>query len=346
MARASAELHVALSEICRQAGDLSGARDHLQAAASFVHKGPTTESRYRWFVASALVAQDDGDSDGAVGYLEQAEQLFRPGFFPEVRPIPAIRARVWIRQGNVSGAAGWARGAGIAATDGVNYMQEYSHLTLVRLLIAQYRAQPDTDAVAGALGLLDRLLASATESGRAGSVVEIRILQALAYDALGRHRQAHEALGAAFAGSPEPDEYVRLFQDEGPPMMELLRDAMRDAPDAATHDGSAAAHAQRLLTAAALQQKPAAQPPTAQMAPPHPGPAHPGERPPSDVDPLSEREQQVLRLLDSELSGPEIARALFISHNTLRTHTKHIFTKLGVTSRRAAVSRARDRGLL
>ena len=54
----------------------------------------------------------------------------------------------------------------------------------------------------------------------------------------------------------------------------------------------------------------------------------------------------MLRLLDSELSGPEIARALFISPNTLRTHTKHVFTKLGVTSRRAAVARARERGLL
>ena len=64
------------------------------------------------------------------------------------------------------------------------------------------------------------------------------------------------------------------------------------------------------------------------------------------ADPLSEREQQVLRLLDSELSGPEIARALFISSNTLRTHTKHVFTKLGVSSRREAVARARERGLL
>jgi LuxR family maltose regulon positive regulatory protein len=63
-------------------------------------------------------------------------------------------------------------------------------------------------------------------------------------------------------------------------------------------------------------------------------------------DPLSDREQQVLRLLDSELSGPEIARALFISPNTLRTHTKHVFTKLGVSSRREAVARARERGLL
>ena len=63
-------------------------------------------------------------------------------------------------------------------------------------------------------------------------------------------------------------------------------------------------------------------------------------------DPLSERELQVLRLLDTERSGPEIARELFISPNTLRTHTKHVFTKLGVTSRRAAVARARERGLL
>ena len=61
---------------------------------------------------------------------------------------------------------------------------------------------------------------------------------------------------------------------------------------------------------------------------------------------MSDRELQVLRLLDSELTGPEIARELFVSHNTVRTHTKHIFTKLDVTNRRAAVLRARERGLL
>ena len=68
--------------------------------------------------------------------------------------------------------------------------------------------------------------------------------------------------------------------------------------------------------------------------------------PAPSADALSERELQVLRLLDTELTGPEIARELFVSRNTLRTHTKHIFTKLGVTSRRAAVLRARERGLL
>ena len=64
------------------------------------------------------------------------------------------------------------------------------------------------------------------------------------------------------------------------------------------------------------------------------------------VDPLSQRELQVLRLLDSELTGPEIARELYVTLNTLRTHTKRIFTKLDVTTRAAAVRRAHERGLL
>jgi LuxR family maltose regulon positive regulatory protein len=61
---------------------------------------------------------------------------------------------------------------------------------------------------------------------------------------------------------------------------------------------------------------------------------------------LSEREREVLRLLATELSGPEIARQLYVSVNTLRTHTKHIFSKLAVNPRRAAVRRAGELGLL
>lgn len=67
---------------------------------------------------------------------------------------------------------------------------------------------------------------------------------------------------------------------------------------------------------------------------------------PTLIDPLSDRELDVLLLLRSELSGPEIASELMISVNTLRTHTKNIFSKLGVTSRRAAVRRAEDLHLL
>ena len=67
---------------------------------------------------------------------------------------------------------------------------------------------------------------------------------------------------------------------------------------------------------------------------------------PSDDEGLSDRELEVLRLLATELTGPEIARHLFVSVNTLRTHTKHIFTKLDVNTRQAAVRRATELGLL
>ena len=103
-------------------------------------------------------------------------------------------------------------------------------------------------------------------------------------------------------------------------------------PGSSTHHGIAGDHPRRLLNLATA---------------PEAGAPDPGQRlAPSMTESLSDRELQVLRLLNSELTGPEIARELFVSHNTVRTHTKHIFTKLDVTNRRAAISRARERGLL
>ena len=170
------------------------------------------------------LADADGDPEEAVNLLDQAEQLYRPGFFPDVRPIAAMKARVRIAQGKLSEAADWARDRGVSATDDASYLSEFDHLTFVRLLIAQYRAHHDTGALDQAAGLLDRLADAAETSGRAGSLLEIRMLQALAHDAQGHRPQALESLDRAWARAPEPDGYVRLFLDEGAPMVELLRD--------------------------------------------------------------------------------------------------------------------------
>ena len=104
------------------------------------------EGRYRWFVARALLAQADGEPEEAVAFLDQAAELYRPGFFPDVRPIAAIKARIWIAQGNLAEAADWARDRGVSVTDDASYLREFDHLTLVRLLLAQHRAHPDSDA--------------------------------------------------------------------------------------------------------------------------------------------------------------------------------------------------------
>jgi LuxR family maltose regulon positive regulatory protein len=323
----TADLHVGLSEIDREAGDLRSARGHLDTAAAIGEQASTPHHRYRWFVAMGQVAVAEGDPDRAVELLDRAVQLYLPGVLPEVRPVAAMRARVRIAQGELDDAAGWARDRGVGATDDVAHLREFDHLTMVRLLIARHRAHRDpahhdTAAIDQAVGLLDRLLDAAEASGRAGSIVEIRMLQAMAHDAQGHRPQARESLGRAWAEAPEPDGYARLFLDEGAPMTALLRDA--------EHHG--VAHARRLLGLGAP------------LDPEAPDPGRPSE--PSSAGPLTERERQVLGLLDSELTGPQIARELYVSHNTLRTHTKHIFTKLEVTTRRAAVRRARERGLL
>ena len=243
-----------------------------------------------------------------------------------------MKARIWIAQGKLSEAADWARDRGVSVTDEASYLSEFDHLTLVRLILAQHGNQ-DSGALVQAAGLLGRLLAAAETSGRAGSSVEIRLLTALVQDAQGRRAQAQESLAQALAQAPEPEGYVRLFLDEDTLMLSLLRNATQHgvAGDA-DYQRVASDRARRLLSRAAA---PAA------------GAPHPGQRRAApSAEQLSDRELQVLRLLDSELTGPQIARELFVSHNTVRTHTKHIFTKLDVTNRRAAVLRARERGLL
>ena len=322
--RATPDLHVGLSEIDYEVGDLESAKRHLERAAALGQGAAMTEGRYRWFVAMGRVADAEGDPQEAITLLDKAGQLYRPGFFPDVRPIAAMKARVWITHGNLSQATDWARERGVSTTDDAGYLSEFDHLTLVRLLIAQHRAHPDPGAIDQVVRLLGRLHEASETSGRAGSLVEIRMMKALAQDAQGHRPQALQTLGEAWAQAPEPDCYVRLFLDEGAPMVELLREAERQ--------GLAGDHARRLLRLST----------SAKADVPDPG----QRTEPSSADRLSERELQVLRLLDSELSGPQIARELFVSHNTLRTHTKHIFTKLEVTTRRAAVRRAHERGLI
>ena len=307
------DLHVGLADILREQGDLDAAAEHLEVARELGDRASLLENRHRWYTASAALLQAKGDLNGAIAMLDQAERLFLPGYFPDVRPIAATRARVRILQGRLDDAREWARERGVPPTDPPTYVSEHDQLTLARLLVSEGDART-------ALDLLDRLLKVAQTAGRGGSLVEAGLVRALAHRANGDADSAAADLAAALTAGV-PAGYCRLFVDEGQPMAELLERAAR----AAAHD--VRTHAEYLLAAAQRQ---------------------PGRAPAGRVseEGLSERERQVLRLLATELSGPEIAAELFVSVNTLRTHTKHIFSKLDVKTRRAAVRRAADLGLL
>jgi LuxR family maltose regulon positive regulatory protein len=275
----------------------------------------------------ARIREAEGDPAEAVRLLEDAIRVHVADFMPNVRPIQALRARLLAIRGDVTGAMAWAREQGLSADDEPCYRREYEHVTLARVLLAEH-GSGSTGALADSLRLLERLLPAAEGGGRVGTVIEILVLQALALHAVetsDRDPAATQALARALTLA-EPEDYVRVFVGEGRPMVDLLRRLDRERPGWG--------YLRRLLDAATTSPRPG-------VAGARSAPAQPGL-----VEPLSDRERDVLRLLASDLDGPAIARELVVSLNTVRTHTKHIYAKLGVNNRRAAVRQAHQLKLL
>jgi LuxR family maltose regulon positive regulatory protein len=316
--RGAADMHVGMSEILRERDELAGAAQHLDMARDLGEENGLPQNPYRSRVAAARIRLAEGDPEAAIELLAEAGRLYASDFSPDVRPVDALKARVWIAQGKLSEAMGWARESGVSAADDLSYVREFEHITLARLILAQGARDRTDDTIGEAIDLLERLLVAAEDGGRTGSVIEILVVQTLARRARKDVPGALASLERAVALA-EPEGYVRVVADEGPTMAGLLRMAAQQ------RDASGYV---RLLLAATVT--PPARAPVDQPL----------------IEPLSERELDVLRLLEGDLDGPDIARELSVSLATVRTHTSNIYAKLGVNNRRAAVRRAAELGLL
>jgi len=276
------------------------------------------QNAYRWRVATARLRTAEGDLGGALDLLDEAESQYVSDFLPIVRPIAALKARVWVAQGRLGEALGWARKQGLSAEDDLSYLREFEHVTFARVLLARSTQDRVDGSLREAAELLERLLHAAQEGSRMGSVISILVLLALAHQVSGDIPAALAPLERALTLA-QPEGYVRLFVDEGPSMAALL--------EAARKRGIAPTYSRELLAAFGRSED---RTPIKQVL----------------IEPLSERELDVLRLLDTDLDGPGIARQLVVSLHTVRSHTKSIYAKLGVNNRRAAVGRAVELDLL
>jgi LuxR family maltose regulon positive regulatory protein len=308
--RGTPDMLVGLSQIAFERNDLEAASDLLDRAEQLGEHTGLPRLPYRRRVGRARLRASAGDLAGAITLLEDAEHVYDGDFSPNVQPVPAMRARLLVAQGRLAEAVDWVSDQHLSPDDDLAYVREYEHVTLARILLARHAAEPSSSLRRTTQGLLERLRVGAEEGGRVGTVIEVLSLEALA-----QHAPATLERALRLA---EPEGYVRVFVGEGAPMATLLEALSRQQPTWL--------YPRRLLDAL---REGVAEPPRQRL-----------------VDPLSARELDVLRLLASDLDGPAIARELVVSLNTVRTHTKSIYAKLGVNSRRAAVTRARELDLL
>jgi LuxR family maltose regulon positive regulatory protein len=312
------DMHVAMAEVLLERDDLAAAAEHLAISERLGEHNGLAQNPYRLRVVTARLRETEGDLDGALELLDEAVRVYAGDYSPNVRPVPAVRARLRLRRGELGHASAWAGERQLRAGDELSYLREYEHVTLARLLLARHHAEQDETTLDEALGLLERLLRAAMRGERISSVIEILVLQALAHHA---RRDVPAALGALkrAATLAEPEGYVRVFADEGQAIAGLLKTM--------TEGEAVDGYVRRVLASATRRE-------------------HRPTNAATLIEPLSARELDVLRLLGTDLSGPDIARELFVSLNTLRTHTKNIYSKLGVSGRRAAVRQAHNLNLL
>jgi LuxR family maltose regulon positive regulatory protein len=214
----------------------------------------------------------------------------------------------------------WAQKSRFSLHDTPNYLHEFEHLTLIRIALAEYQYDHDEQLCLDAVGSLERHLKLAEKQNRLRSRIEILILQALAFLAQGDIGVALVSLELALTLA-EPEGFLRIFAAEGKPMITLL---------SKLNNKNLNPYAKRIL---------------ALLEPPQSGlSSHVIFQ--HLVEPLSERELEVLRLIAQGFSNQEITQKLYIALSTVKGHNLRIFSKLQVKSRTEAVARARELGLL
>ena len=325
----TAHHHLGLAMIYHEMGEKEKAAHHLQISRDLGRKSTLIDWPYRSRIAHARLKESAGDLDAALALLDEAKRVYIPNPVPDVRPVEAVKAGIYLKQGRLGQAQEWAREQGLAVNDDLDFVNEFEHLTLARVLLAKYTETGVDRALQQAQSLLDRLLVAAEEGDRAGSVIEILIVQALAYQAAGDIPNALTSLGRAFSLA-EPEGYLRTFLDEGPPMSQLL-------------SAAAAQEITPIYIHKLLNQFPI---PHSELQIPNSVKSEIRYPKSQIVEPLSDRELEVLHLIAEGLTNQQIAARLYLSLHTVKVHNRNIYSKLDVHHRAQAVARARELGII
>jgi LuxR family maltose regulon positive regulatory protein len=318
-------VEVALADLLREQNQLDTATQHLTQSINraIQNRQPGLMMSY---ITLARVRQAQGDFQGAWAAIHAAERC-QPWLWSTILSVEACKVRLYLAEGNLEGASAWAESSGLSIEGELHYSateqfpraSELDYLTYARVLLAQGQRQSSPSHLQDALRLLTRLQEFAHANGRRIRVMEALLLQALVLQALGDLARSLNSLNQAL-NIPRQGHYMRLFLDEGKPMAELLQTAAAKKihPD----------EAKRLLMIFDLVQENT----TISNQP--------------LIEPLSDRELEVLQYLAKGMSNQAIADQLFVSLAAVKWHARNIYGKLEVNNRTQAVARARELRLL
>jgi LuxR family maltose regulon positive regulatory protein len=317
------QVYAWLARVHRKWNHLATAKLYAEKAIEFSQKWGVVDTLacVNLFLATVLQAQND--IPGADQALAVASQIIHdhPLELPSMPWLGATRARLRLAQGNLDDARRWAETRGLSAEGKLDHRNEVEYLVLVRILLAEGR-------VAEATSLLSRLETMMECAGRHGNLIEVLVLQAIALDMQAYLQSALGVLKQALSLA-QPEGYMRVFVDEGTPIETLLKVGMTE-----WQDSDLLAYTGRLLAAFhhGEAERPAPMAETLQVQP--------------LVEPLSQRELEVLHLVAAGWTNQEIADKLVISVRTVKKHVENIHGKLGVSNRMQAALRARELNLL
>jgi LuxR family maltose regulon positive regulatory protein len=340
---------VGLGHVLLEWNDLLAAEPHLRRAAGEVGGRIVVSADVvtMGYVGLARLRQAQGEHSAAVIALDAfADVARRRVYVPElVERGAAQRAELAIARGDVSAAVHWADGSGLSSEDvDLPFRREPAYLTLARVRIAQGQGEPGSSYLEEALRLLEQLRADADAKGRGHSLLEILILRALALHAQRATRRAVRTLLQVLALA-SPEGYVRLFADEGALMVTLLTELLDTAERRRLSVPATLLDYARFLMAICRASDGTAKPQAVAEAAtwsPRPGAAEASLL----LDPLTEREVEVLHMLAEGATNAAIAETLVVATGTVKKHVFNVCRKLGVQNRTQAVARARALHLL
>ena len=316
----TAHHHLGLGMLYHEMGEDERAARHLQKAFELGRQTTIVDWATRKSLTQAHLKESEGDLDNALDLLDEAQRFYVRTPSPNLRPVDAMKACIYLKQENLLKAQEWARASGLSLQDAPDYLHEFERLTLARVTLAEYQSEHNEQRLLDTLSLLEGHLKLAEKQNRLRSRIEILILQALAFHAKGDIAKALAPLEQALTLA-EPEGYLRIFVAEGKPMMELLSNL---------DNGYLKKYAEKILTVFTQPRN-----------------IHPSSLTPQPlIEPLSERELEVLRLIAQGLSNQEITQKLFVALSTVKGHNLRIFAKLQAKSRTEAVARARELRLL